>query len=129
MQYFTHYLANLDCHKQHVYLKLHHCSVGIVSFSIIISLSASKLFVLKGALVVDKTTVYTCAQVEVVPRVVQMMESPKNSDLIVDRDMAPKFAEIYSFLQLFHGHLEIQPVSLAELEDFFGEGTIANVSK
>jgi len=50
------------------------------------------------------------------------MDSPKSSDLIVDRDMAPKFAEIYSFLQLFHGHLEIQPVPLADLEDFFGEG-------
>ena len=51
-----------------------------------------------------------------------MTESPNSNDLIVDRDMAPKFAEIYSFLQLFHGHLEIQPVALADLEEFFGEG-------
>ena len=50
------------------------------------------------------------------------MEMNQTSKLMVDRDLAPKFAEIYSFLQLFHGHLEFSPVGLADLEEFFGEG-------
>lgn len=50
------------------------------------------------------------------------METNQTSKVIVDRDFAPKFAEIYSFLQLFHGHLEISPVGLADLEEFFEDG-------
>lgn len=50
------------------------------------------------------------------------METHHADKLMVDRELVPKFVEIYSFLQLFHGHLDISPVGLADLEDFLEEG-------
>ena len=54
------------------------------------------------------------------------MENHHSGKLMVDRDLIPKFTEIYSFLQLFHGHLDIAPVGLADLDEFLEEGRNAN---
>ena len=56
------------------------------------------------------------------------METYHTGKLMVDRELVPKFVEIYSFLQLFHGHLDISPVGLADLEDFLEEGRDTNMN-
>lgn len=66
--------------------------------------------------------IFDCTRGDAVRVALQEMEANQTNKLIVDRDLAPKFAEIYSFLQLFHSYLDISPVGLADLEEFLDDG-------